>query len=276
MLNRNEKINLTFNLNLEVNDVLYHEDLTGRSLYKVYNHDNALYYTLKIYDLEKNIVDEIEHEMTSLNKQLNLPGIFPKYHYIKHDKNSNTVMLLMDWIDGATLNKKFAKPAKDRFDIKIRLNFIKELCTIVDKIHNSHLSHRDLKPENIIVRSKTDPRNNISIIDFGLSASTPTEMEGTDGYRSPEQEFAIASVDKLSDIFSIGQITFWLITGQTFYAEHENYKRWYEPNFNVDIEDVENEKLIPYFRKILAFNQKERYQSVKEVRSAIEKISRVI
>lgn len=273
-MHKNQKLQLHIEFDLEINKVLYSEVLTGRSLYKVYNHNNALYYTVKIYDLSKNIEDDIQHEMTSLNRMLNLPGIFPKYHHLKIDKEKNEALLLMDWIEGTTLQQSFSRPPKDHFDVKVRLNFMQEICNIVDKIHASHLSHRDLKPDNIIVRSKKDPKNGISIIDFGLSASKPREMEGTIGYRSPEQEFGIGRVSYVSDVFALGQISYWMLTGKPFYAEHQNYEKWYEPNFDININGVDNHLLLPYFQKVLAFNPKERYQSVKELKSAIETIKR--
>lgn len=272
-MKRNEKIDFNFNIRLEINDILYDEILTGRSLYKVYNHENALYYTLKCYDLSKNSLKEIKHEMITLNRQLNLPGLFPKYHYIHIDTKTNEALLLMDWIEGATLDKKFKKPAEDKFDVKTRLNFVKSLCFLVNKIHSNGITHRDLKPQNIITRSTKDPRDSLSIIDFGLSASKPTMEEGSIGFRSPEQEFRTNTVSKQSDIYSIGQVAFWLLTMKPFYAEHEDYQNWYQADFSIEIDGIKNKKLEIFFSKILAFNPKDRFQSARDV---IESLSKLI
>ncbi len=273
-MHKMQRISLNIIYDLEVNDIMYSEPMTGRSLYKIYNHSNALYYSMKVYDLDKNSVDEIHSEMTGLNKQLNIPGVFPKYHYLYIENNE--AMLLMDWIDGKPLNKMFRKPAKDIHDVKIRLNFIKELCRLLNMIHDKHIFHRDIKPENIIVKNRNTPKNNIGIIDFGLSVLKSKINEGTGGYKSPEQEYATASIGKTSDVFSLGQVCFWMLSGKTFAGQTEDYQSWYNPDYTIDIFGLDSELMENFFSKVLAFDPKNRLQDGYEVIREIEILQRSI
>ena len=82
-------------------------------------------------------------------------------------------------------------------------------------LHDLNIAHRDLKLENILLSDNTE---NIKLIDFGLSKCLPenthtmTTRLGTPYYVSPE--VLNGSYDKRCDLWSIGVITYFLLTGQ--------------------------------------------------------------
>lgn len=84
--------------------------------------------------------------------------------------------------------------------------------------------HRDLKPENIVLKHKgvALKENTIKIVDFGLSAYKDDQPHcfvkcGTPGYAAPEvinsSSESIITYDTKCDIFSLGIIFFFMITG---------------------------------------------------------------
>ncbi|KAI1816165.1 kinase-like domain-containing protein [Poronia punctata] len=96
-------------------------------------------------------------------------------------------------------------------------------------MHQNDFAHCDLKPGNVLV-SKMPPNDNwhIKLCDMGLSkrigtTSTPAELVGTHGFIAPERVPGVGpgAVDInpfLSDIWSLGAISFFLLTGSTAFA----------------------------------------------------------
>ena len=105
-----------------------------------------------------------------------------------------------------------------------------EVTTIAAKVlealsaaHRAGIVHRDIKPENILYLRGGDGGGQIKIVDFGLAkvleSSDPNLTEtgrffGTLNYASPEQLSNSKAVDARSDLYSVGAVLFFLLTGR--------------------------------------------------------------
>ncbi len=96
---------------------------------------------------------------------------------------------------------------------------VKKLCAAIDYAHHHGVIHRDLKPSNILLDEHGEPR----IVDFGIARQTASEsakltMTGTQmlslGYAPPEQETDPASANERADIYSLGGILYFCLTGE--------------------------------------------------------------
>jgi eukaryotic-like serine/threonine-protein kinase len=102
---------------------------------------------------------------------------------------------------------------------------------ILDAIHHVHeagIVHRDLKPSNIFLHRRDDGSIRPVVLDFGIARLTSaTEVDhgrkrrtrtgatlGTAHYMSPEQLQAPQSVDRRTDIFSLGAVLYEMATGR--------------------------------------------------------------
>ncbi len=99
------------------------------------------------------------------------------------------------------------------------------ICKAVRYAHAKGVVHRDLKPENILITDDNKP----IIIDFGLcyieddsSRLTGTmEQVGSRFYMAPEMEAGLGDVTNAVDIYSLGKVLYFLLTGK--HIPRENY-----------------------------------------------------
>lgn len=110
--------------------------------------------------------------------------------------------LVMEWIDGVTLEKWLRQPHSKTE----RVHIANQLLVVLEFVHDMQVVHRDLKPSNIMV---TRNGSVLKLIDFGLadtdSYAVLKEPAGTDGYVSPEQQKG-GPTDVRNDIYSVGVI----------------------------------------------------------------------
>jgi len=122
---------------------------------------------------------------------------------------------------------------QNRLNVRQRLKLMEKVCRAVQHAHNKGIIHRDLKPSNVLI-GESDGVAVPKIIDFGLAKALDQGIRLTDKtlntafgrivgtlqYMAPEQaEFNSLNVDTRSDIYSLGVMTYELLTGSTPLAD---------------------------------------------------------
>jgi len=129
--------------------------------------------------------------------------------------------MVMEYLDGESLGARIKK--RERMTPHEFTPTLHALLEGMASAHDAHIIHRDLKPDNIyLVTTKSQP-DFVKILDFGISKFTAIETDfgktgagmllGTPYYMSPEQIRA-EQIDARSDIYSIGVIVYYAITGR--------------------------------------------------------------
>lgn len=124
--------------------------------------------------------------------------------------------IAMQYIEGKTL-----KELDHKLTLEEKLRIIKEVALGLQAAHRRGLIHRDVKPANIMVNQTDEGDWKPFIMDFGIareqeaSELTSTGMVvGTPFYMSPEHaKGKLASLDRRSDIYSLGVTMYELFTG---------------------------------------------------------------
>jgi serine/threonine protein kinase len=107
------------------------------------------------------------------------------------------------------------------------VDVIAQACDAVAAAHHRGIVHRDLKPENVFLVSGTPPAPPVvKLLDFGVAKpSSPAECldvdrlaAGTPQYMSPEHLFDPEATDERSDLFSLGAVAYFALTGRSPWA----------------------------------------------------------
>ncbi len=126
-------------------------------------------------------------------------------------------VVVYDFVPGRTLEAYVAErgPASEAEACSL----ISDICEAAGALHAQGVIHRDISPRNVIVSA-----DGAHLVDLGIArlrvegASRDTTSLGTWGYASPEQ-YGFAQTDARSDVYSIGRIMGFVLTGMAPDAE---------------------------------------------------------
>lgn len=133
-----------------------------------------------------------------------------------------TEAIIEEYVEGVNLRELIESGR--RFELREAADFLQKSLEFLAEISEKRIVHRDIKPENIIMVG-----DNPVFLDFGiariLDASSLTQTGGmgpnTPGYAAPEQFTGLKDkIDDRADLFSIGVVTYELITGKNPFREN--------------------------------------------------------
>jgi serine/threonine-protein kinase len=105
------------------------------------------------------------------------------------------------------------------------VHLLRQVCAALHEAHARGLVHRDVKPGNVLVCQRGGLADVAKLLDFGLVRGHGLEgdglkltrngaIAGTPAYMSPEQAGGQEEVDGRSDLYSLGAVAYFLLTGQ--------------------------------------------------------------
>jgi serine/threonine-protein kinase len=111
------------------------------------------------------------------------------------------------------------------------LYLLRQVCESLAEAHEAGLIHRDIKPANIYVCRRAREVDFVKVLDFGMVKHGGEVPEGADqlsgamivaggtpAYMAPEQAVGEANVDGRADIYSLGCVAYWLLTGGAVFS----------------------------------------------------------
>lgn len=153
------------------------------------------------------------HEAQAAGR-LSHPGIVTIFD-VDQDAASNTPFIVMEHVEGKPLDGLVAAAPDGKLPLETAVDLVQQVAAALDYAHAHGIIHRDIKPSNILVTAEGQAK----IADFGIAklpmieTTLPGHLVGTPAYMSPEQ-LSGKPVDGRSDIFSLGVIAYWLLTGE--------------------------------------------------------------
>jgi serine/threonine protein kinase len=195
--------------------------------------------------------------------QLNHPNIVSIYDFdlIENDY----LFFVMEYVEGTDLAEIMRTGGMTP---QLTLMLLPQICHALEYAHSRGIVHRDIKPANIMVTR----RGEVKVTDFGLAKKfdqlnsfvTMTNMiMGTPEYAAPEQVDAHREVDHRADIYALGVMIYQMLTGGLPRGS------WQPPSVKPGVDP----RLDAIVIKAMMQDRNQRYQSITEMRAAIEAIT---
>jgi len=188
------------------------------------------------------------------------------YDVYKYAANEFPVIIMKKYAGSLKDYQRKTKLSVDEF-IKL-FNFLKNSIKF---IHNNGIIHRDLKPENILYEN-----GNFVLADFGIASYNPEqfiisgvtkdERLGNRHFSAPEQEQGGIKPAKTMDIYAMGQILQWYITGDT----HKGTERKMISSILKGISIYDS-----IIDKCITHSPEDRFQTIEEIEKYIEQSKKV-
>jgi serine/threonine-protein kinase len=164
-----------------------------------------------------------------------------------------------------------------------------QVCSALNEAHGIGLVHRDIKPANIFCAYRGGVFDVAKLLDFGLAkpsiesnGEVQLTMEGTVTgsplFMSPEQARGDERVDARSDIYSLGAVMYYLLTGQPPFMADNPLKviiahasadvvppRHISPDLPAELEDI--------VMRCLEKDPDDRFQDVLELQQALRELA---
>ncbi len=160
---------------------------------------------------------ESDHVVQVVDAGIAAPGNVPWY--------------VMEYLEGETL----AEHGKRRGPLPPLevLEIFEQLGHGVGAAHQRKVVHCDLKPDNLHIAAsrRADAKRTVKVLDFGIANVIPelktyaqlTRGRGTPGWLAPEQFAAQGQVSAATDVWALGLIAFWLLTGGSYWKFYGKY-----------------------------------------------------
>ncbi|TIB69853.1 hypothetical protein E3P77_00231 [Wallemia ichthyophaga] len=170
-------------------------------------------------DLIRNEIEVLKRASTGHSNIVRLIDYF---------ETMNNLYLVMDLCTGGELFDKICQ--RGHFFEKDAKDIVGVISDSVRYLHSVGIVHRDLKPENLLFRDNNSSASDLCVADFGLSKIIESgkftqlyHICGTVGYMAPEV-FKKTGHGFPVDIWAIGVITFFLLSGTTPFDRNSKQK----------------------------------------------------
>ena len=171
--------------------------------------------------LKKGVCDEREIKLfeneVKLTCQLKSFNTISLFDYGKTDDGA--FYYVMEYLDGVDLDLLIKQHGP--LDPARVIHFLIQACKSLSEAHEIGLVHRDIKGQNMIICNLGGDFDVLKVLDFGLvkemsdlDNTMVDQVSGTPRYMSPEAILNPKEVNHLTDIYALGVLAYFMLTGE--------------------------------------------------------------
>jgi serine/threonine protein kinase/tetratricopeptide (TPR) repeat protein len=214
--------------------------------------------------------------------RLRHPNVASVFYYGTR-RSDRQCFYAMELVEGETLEARLRRAGP--LPPALALEVIAQVAKALGAAETHGLVHRDLKPANLMLVE--GPELTVKVIDFGLAKAvavaagdadlTHGGFVGTPAFASPEQ-FAGATVDVRSDLYSLG-ITLWkMLIGQTPFRGSSTEVIYQHQHTPLPLEQLKgvSQPVVALLEALLEKDPAQRLQSPADLLHALPKVTDAI
>jgi serine/threonine-protein kinase len=199
--------------------------------------------------------------------------------------DSGEAYIVMELLDGSDLG--WLVQESGTMPLKQLAVVVSQVAGVLERAHELGIVHRDIKPDNIFLID-SEYEVFVKLLDFGIaklqrSADRTTSFTregaiiGTLEFMSPEQSRGSAEVDHRADLFSLGVVCYWALTGALPFSMDHPSPLWRQsqqgPPAITERDPRLPDALDGWFARALSADVQARFQSAREMSRALDKIA---
>jgi serine/threonine-protein kinase len=173
---------------------------------------------LKPHLATDDLIARFEREVM-LASRLQHPATVEIFDYGR--TRDGTFYFAMEYVDGLTLAQLVDRTGPQ--PVARVAHVLRQVCESLREAHGKGLVHRDVKPQNIMLAERGGESDVVKVLDWGLIKDVRDEDDpeltkysrvlGTPAYMPPERVRDPAQADPLVDIYGLGAVAYFLLTG---------------------------------------------------------------
>jgi serine/threonine-protein kinase len=175
--------------------------------------------------------EQVERTLARYQQEAKLAARLTSAHTVQVFDYGRTddgqIFYVMELLRGLPLHRvleRFGPPPTGRV-----VAWLLEVCDSLAEAHSFGLVHRDLKPENLFLTRQGLHREVVKVLDFGLAVvreslgqsrigERPDLFTGSPHFMAPELTREDAEIDGRADLYSLGCVAWFLLTGKPVFA----------------------------------------------------------
>ncbi len=207
-----------------------------------------------------------------LASRLRHPNVVAVYD---HGTAGSFLYTVMELVPGGSVRQYMQK--HERMELKDAVAVFRQIGSALDFAHSHDIIHRDVSPGNILLEG--GPVGRALLTDFGIarlpqqSHTTTSVIMGTPGFFSPEHAQSATSVTALSDLYGLGVVLYFMLTGALPWEkqpEHPDYH--FGPVLPLSARGLDLPPDVDrVFQTLLATDPKKRYPSAEATCEALDR-----
>ncbi len=170
-------------------------------------------------DQAPHLTDRFERE-AQVTANLKSPHTVQLYDFGVSDTGTfYYVMELLRGLDANQIVRRFGPLAPERV-----VTLLRQACCSLSEAHDHGLVHRDIKPANLFITNLGPDHDFVKVLDFGMvkaelgdgdvQLTAEGATAGTPAFIAPELVLGGHTIDGRTDVYSLGCVAYWLLTGQ--------------------------------------------------------------